>query len=121
MNRILTTVVDLTLMLASVTRGENVVSTIDGVGQRAVSTAYGNDASIGGISSGGGDTAKHGYLGQLTETTNLVVTSTPAQVNATSTPHEKNEAMEARLAALEELLSRQQGARSKTNPNPAAK
>ena len=41
--------------------------------------------------------------------------------NETSALRKKNEAMEARLAALEELLSRPPGNRTKANPNQAAR
>jgi phage shock protein A len=41
--------------------------------------------------------------------------------NETSALRENNEAMEARLAALEELLSRQQANRTKANANQAAR
>lgn len=41
--------------------------------------------SIAGISTAGSDTAKYGYIGQLTEVVSLSVTGTPASVNETST------------------------------------
>ena len=52
------------------------------------SAAYTMDASvgsIGGISSAGGDTAKHGYVGQLADVTSVSVTGTPVSVNETAT------------------------------------
>ena len=62
----------------------SVVSTLDGGGQRIASASYTMDGSIGGIggiSSAGGDTAKNGYIGQLTEVTNLLVIASPAVTN----------------------------------------
>lgn len=62
----------------------------DGGGRRSSSAAYRNDASIGGI--GGistvvapARTAKHGYAGQLTEITNIVVSANPTNVDEGST------------------------------------
>lgn len=57
----------------------------DGGGLRASSAKYTNDASIGlltGIATATapGDTNKSGYIGQLYEITNLVLTATPASV-----------------------------------------
>lgn len=59
---------------------------IDSGGQRASSASYRNDGSIGGIggvssNAGGGQTVKSGYVGQLTDVTNLTVTATPGTVN----------------------------------------
>jgi len=66
----------------------SVNSTVDGGGQRTTSANYTVDASIGtigGISTAGGSTAKHGYVGQLTEVTGLSVTGLPSQVNEGAT------------------------------------
>lgn len=75
-----------TLTLAGVRSGGvyTVNDTVDGGGQRAASAAYTMDGSlggIGGISSEGAATAKQGYVGQLTEVTQLFVLATPAAVN----------------------------------------
>ena len=59
----------------------------DAGGQHAASANYAVDSSIGGfggISTAGSDTAKHGYVGQLTEVSSVSVTGTPAQVNECS-------------------------------------
>ncbi len=59
-------------------------STVDGGGQHATSANYAMDASIGGIdgiSSASADTAKNGYIGQLTEVVSLVVTALPDPVS----------------------------------------
>jgi hypothetical protein len=66
----------------------SVVSTIDGGGKRTTSANYTMDGSVGGIvgiSSAASDTAKHGYIGQLTEVVSVSVTSTPASVSETAT------------------------------------
>ena len=59
----------------------------DGGGQHVASASYSVDGSIGGlggISTAGNDTAKHGYIGQFTEVSGVAVTGTPAQVNECS-------------------------------------
>ena len=68
----------------------NVVSTIDGGGQRATSASYAMDDSVGsiaGLSTAASppETVKAGYLGQLTEVISVSVTGVPAQVSETST------------------------------------
>jgi hypothetical protein len=63
-------------------------STIDGGGKRATSVSYTIDGSVGGfggISAGTPDTAKHGYIGQLTEVVSVVVTGTPVSINQGAT------------------------------------
>jgi hypothetical protein len=45
----------------------------------------GSLGGIAGISSAASDTAKHGYIGQLTEVVNLTATGTPSQVNEGAT------------------------------------
>lgn len=64
--------------------------TTDAGGQRATSTAYTNDGSLGGITgistvASPAATAKAGYLGQLTEVTALQLAATPTTVNETAT------------------------------------
>jgi len=64
--------------------------TTDGGGKRATSAAYTNDGSAGGIAglstvAAPAETAKHGYIGQLTEVTALQLAATPATVNETAT------------------------------------
>lgn len=64
--------------------------TADAGGSRTTSTAYTNDGSFGcitGISTvaAPAQTAKNGYLGQLTEVTALQLAATPATVNETAT------------------------------------
>lgn len=71
--------------------------TADAGGQRSISASYKNDASAGGITgistaSAPDQTAKAGYLGQLTEVLLLQLTATPATVNETES---------ARLGALQ--------------------
>lgn len=63
-------------------------SSLDGGGKPAASVAYDNVGSlggIGGISTAPGETAKHGYIGQLTEVISVNVTGTPATVSETAT------------------------------------
>jgi hypothetical protein len=62
----------------------------DSGGRRTTSAAYRNDGSIGGI--GGlstvpapSETAKHGYVGQLIDVTNIVVSANPTSMNENST------------------------------------
>ena len=60
--------------------------TIDGGGQCATSASYRADGSIGGTGGTSSNAApleiaKHGYIGQLTEVTNVVVIATPGSVN----------------------------------------
>jgi hypothetical protein len=59
-------------------------STVDGGGQRTASANYTMDGSVGGIgniSTGGGIALKGGYVGQLTEVTNLAITAAPGSVS----------------------------------------
>ena len=63
-------------------------STIDGGGLHTTSANYAIDNSIGGIdgiSSASADTAKNGYIGQLTEVVSVTVTSTPDSIGSGST------------------------------------
>jgi hypothetical protein len=63
-------------------------SSIDGGGLRTSSANYTMDNSIGGIggiSSASADTAKNGYIGQLTEVVGVVVTAQPNPVGVGST------------------------------------
>ena len=60
--------------------------TIDGGGQCATSASYRADGSIGGTGGTSSNAApleiaKHGYIGRLTEVTNVVVIATPGSVN----------------------------------------
>ena len=64
--------------------------TADSGGRRATTVAYSNDGSIGGI--GGrstvaapAETARHGYIGQLFDLTNIIVSAVPATINEGST------------------------------------
>jgi hypothetical protein len=63
--------------------------TADAGGQRTASATYTNDGSLGGIAgisiAAPAETAKAGYLGQLTEVTALQLAATPATVNETAT------------------------------------
>ena len=64
--------------------------TNDGGGQRSTSAAYTHDGSAGGITGIStvavpSETARAGYLGQITEVTALQLTATPASVNETAT------------------------------------
>jgi hypothetical protein len=72
------------VVFASTAFGVSITSTIDSGGLRTSSANYTMDNSIGGIdgiSSAVADTAKNGYLGQLTELVSMVVTGTPSSVN----------------------------------------
>jgi hypothetical protein len=63
-------------------------SSIDGGGVRTTSANYTMDnciGGIGGISSSAADTAKDGYIGQLTEVVSIVVTAEPNSVGVAST------------------------------------
>jgi hypothetical protein len=63
-------------------------STIDGGGLHTTSANYTMDGSVGGIdgiSSASADTAKNGYIGQLTEVVSVSVTGTPASINQGAT------------------------------------
>ena len=74
--------------VSTITFADNVTSTIDGGGQRTSSASYINDGSICGIAgivTDGTDTAKQGYIGQLTEVSRVAVTGTPAQVSECAT------------------------------------
>lgn len=73
---------------SSVVWAASVINTIDGGGKRTTSATYTMDGSvggIGGISSASPDTAKNGYIGQLSEVTGLSVTGIPAIVNEGAT------------------------------------
>ena len=64
--------------------------TADAGGQRATSSAYTNDGSLGGLTgistvASPAQTAKAGYIGQLTEVTALQLAATPPTVNETAT------------------------------------
>ena len=64
--------------------------TTDGGGRRATSAAYTNDGSAGGIVgistvAAPAETAKHGYIAQLTEPTGLSITAASPTVNETTT------------------------------------
>jgi hypothetical protein len=81
-------VVVLCALSASAFAANVITSTFDGGGKHAASASYTMDGSaggIGGISSAAPDTAKQGYIGQLTDVTSVNVTSTPSIVNETST------------------------------------
>ena len=63
---------------------------IDAGGKRATSASYTNDGSAGGVVglstvAAPAETAKHGYIGQLTEVTALQLAATPTTVNETAT------------------------------------
>ncbi len=63
-------------------------SNIDGGGLHASSANYAMDGSVGGIegvSSASADTAKNGYIGQLTEVVSVIVTSQPDAVTVSGT------------------------------------
>ena len=75
---------------ASRTGGVVVVSAdgLDGGGQRTTGALYRVDGSlggIGGVSLGNGSVAKAGYIGQLTDVTNLTPTVSPAPMNEADT------------------------------------
>jgi hypothetical protein len=75
-----------TMLLAGTCSGgsSTVNDTTDSGGQRATSASYTMDGSIGGIggiSSAPADSTKNGYIGQLTEVTNLFVIALPSSVN----------------------------------------
>ena len=60
------------------------IATVDGGGQRTTSANYIMDGSVGGFGggpTGGAVTLKPGFIGQLTEVTNLTVNATPGSVN----------------------------------------
>ncbi len=64
--------------------------TTDTGGKRATSTSYTNDGSAGGVvgistAAAPAETAKHGYIGQLTEVAALQLAATPTTVNETAT------------------------------------
>ena len=80
----------LTLCASTTFAGTLVTSSIDGGGQRATSASYTMDGSVGGIAgistvASPPETAKHGYIGQLTEVVSMSATGTPAFVNETAT------------------------------------
>ena len=82
------TLLGITLYALACPAATLVTSSIDGGGQRASSASYVNDGCIGGIagiSSAASDTAKHGYIGQLTEVASLTVTGTPSVINQAAT------------------------------------
>jgi hypothetical protein len=65
-------------------------STIDAGGARATSASYSQTGSVGGIAgistaSAPAETAKHGYIGQLTEVTGLQLAASPTTLNETTT------------------------------------
>lgn len=69
----------------NVTTGTN-----DAGGKRATSAIYTNDGSVGGVVgvstvAAPAETAKHGYVGQLTEVTALQLAATPTTMNETGT------------------------------------
>jgi len=62
----------------------------DAGGKRTTSVAYTNDGSVGGVVgistvTAPAESAKHGYIGQLTEVTALQIAATPATINETAT------------------------------------
>lgn len=62
----------------------------DAGGKRTISASYTNDGSVGGIAGisavvSPAETAKHGYLGQLTEVAALQLAASPPTINETST------------------------------------
>lgn len=64
--------------------------TADAGGKRTTSASYTNDASAGGVAgtstvAAPAETAKHGYIGQLTEITALQLAAAPATVDETAT------------------------------------
>lgn len=66
--------------------GTTALSTLDGGGQSTTSPNYtmsGSVSSVGGVSSAVSPpvTVRHGYIGQLYEVTNLVITASPAPVS----------------------------------------
>jgi hypothetical protein len=68
--------------------GASVNSTLDASGKRTTSASYTMDGSvggIGGISIAPGDTARHGYIGQLAEVVSVRVTSAPNTLNENAT------------------------------------
>ncbi len=84
--------------------------TIDAGGQRAASTNYTADSSLGGVSGVATATspdasAKQGYIGQLYEVNGMVVTATPATINEGSTRQLSAQATldDATLLALDPL------------------
>lgn len=84
------TLLVLTLCVATSPAADRRSATIDSGGRRITSANYTIHSSIGGI--GGmssvvvpSEVARHGYIGQLFEVTNVVVTATPATVNEGAT------------------------------------
>jgi hypothetical protein len=70
--------------------GYTLNETTDGGGQYTTSANYAMDGSIGGMggvssNASSSATAKHGYIGQLTDATNLVITAAPASPNEEAT------------------------------------
>ena len=64
--------------------------TADAGGKSTTSTSYTNDGSLGGVVgistvAAPAETARHGFIGQLTEVTALQLSATPATVNETAT------------------------------------
>ena len=62
----------------------------DAGGKRTTSASYSNDGSVGGVVgistvAAPAETAKHGYIGQLTEVTAVQLAATPTTVNETTT------------------------------------
>jgi len=84
----LTAVVLVALCSAAFAQDVVTTSSIDGGGQHTTSAKYTMDGSvggIGGISSASADTAKNGYIGQLTEVVSMMVTAEPYSVGVGST------------------------------------
>jgi hypothetical protein len=82
------TLLALTLYAPTMFAASTITTSIDGGGQHATSANYAMDNSvggIGGISSASADTAKNGYIGELTEVVSITVTSTPSIVNEDAT------------------------------------
>ncbi len=78
------------VIFAAAASAVEVTSTVDNGGGRATNSiaAYCHDGCIGGIggvSSANGTTTRHGYIGLLTEVTELSVTGTPVAVNENAT------------------------------------
>jgi hypothetical protein len=83
-NRILTLAGASWLLAVLVSGAAVAAATLDSGGQRVTGGNVTIDGSLGGISgisTGTAATAKHGYIGQLTDVTNLTVTATPGSVN----------------------------------------
>ena len=81
----------LSVLASATVLAGNVASSIDSGGQRSTSANYTMDGSLGGIAGISTnvvsplETAKSGYLGQLTEVVSLTATGTPATINQGAT------------------------------------